>query len=165
MSHQESQPGWGRPQPGGGGEPPRRGRSTGKIIGFSCLGLIAVAVALIAAVTLTVGDDDPERRAPTNSATPTADGPRGDVRIASCEVDLVTKWPSAELLITNRSSKTSNYMVQVEFVDAANKRLSEAYAATNNVAPGQQSRVKAQSLDQVAVKISCRVSDVSRFAS
>ncbi|MFF9015908.1 FxLYD domain-containing protein [Streptomyces sp. NPDC014870] len=166
MSHQQSQPGWGQPQPGGGGEPPRRTRSTGKIIGLSCLGLIAVAVALVAAVTLTVGEDEPERRTPTSPATPQEEnGPRGDVRIAACEVDSVTKWPSAELLITNRSSKASTYMVQVEFVDAANRRLSEAYATTNNVAPGQQSRVTAQSLDQVTVKISCRITDVTRFAS
>ncbi|XIE81694.1 FxLYD domain-containing protein [Streptomyces sp. SBR177] len=92
-------------------------------------------------------------------------GARGDVRITACTVDPVTKWPSAELAITNRSSKPSNYVVQVEFVDASGKRLSEAYASTNGLRPGQEAAVTAQSLDQVSVKVTCRVTDVTRYAS
>ncbi|MEU4728931.1 MULTISPECIES: FxLYD domain-containing protein [unclassified Streptomyces] len=86
------------------------------------------------------------------------------MKITACEVDS-SNWPHANLLITNRSSKASDYWVQVEFVDATGKRLSEAYASTNDLAPGQQSAVTAQSLDQVTVKITCRITDVSRYAS
>ncbi|MFD5880120.1 FxLYD domain-containing protein [Streptomyces yangpuensis] len=87
------------------------------------------------------------------------------MEITACEVDSFTKWPHAELLVTNRSSKASTYTVQVEFVDAAGKRLSEAYAVTNAVAPGQQSSMTAQSLTQVTAKITCRIMEVNRYAS
>lgn len=87
------------------------------------------------------------------------------MRITACEVDPVTKWADAKLLITNRSSKASNYIVQVEFIDASGKRLSEATTATNNVAPGQQSEATAQGLDQITTKVTCRITDVTRFAS
>ncbi|MFD3660332.1 FxLYD domain-containing protein [Streptomyces sp. NPDC058659] len=80
-------------------------------------------------------------------------------------MDSATKWPSAELLVTNRSSRASNYIVQVEFVDASHRRLGEAYATTNGLAPGRQSRLTAQGLDQITAEITCRITDVSRFAS
>ncbi|MFI1360434.1 FxLYD domain-containing protein [Streptomyces sp. NPDC020898] len=80
-------------------------------------------------------------------------------------MDATTSWPSAELLITNRSSKTSNYIVNVEFVDASGKRLGEAFTATNNLAPRQQAEETAQGLDSINVKIKCRVTEVTRYAS
>ncbi|MGW6564806.1 FxLYD domain-containing protein [Streptomyces sp. NPDC054975] len=177
MSHQEPQPGWGTPPAGQGAPPPPRKGRTGKILGLSCLGVLVLIVVVVAALAASGGDDEPDRT-PTSPATrPTAgemtasgqpeegDGPRGDVRIRACEVDPVTKWAGAELLITNRSSKASNYIVQVEFVDASGRRLSEAVAATNNLAPGQQSEVTAQGLDQITTKVTCRITDVTRFAS
>ncbi|MER7516679.1 FxLYD domain-containing protein [Streptomyces sp. NPDC126499] len=174
MSHQDPQPGWGAPPPGQGGPPPPRRRSTGKIIGFSCLGVLALVVVLIIAVVAIGGDDDEPDRTPTSPAAtretraserPQEEGPEGDVRITACAVDSATKWADAELLITNRSSKTSNYLVQVEFVDASGRRLDEATAATSNLAPGQQSKVTAQGLAQITAKITCRITDVTRYAS
>ncbi|MEU3689888.1 FxLYD domain-containing protein [Streptomyces narbonensis] len=180
MSNQEPPPGWGRPQPGAEGGPPPRKGNAGKIIGFSCLGAIVLVVLLIVAVALVGRGEggDPERESPTSPVTQSTaretsaserpqeeSGPRGDVKITACEVDSATKWPSAELLVTNRSSKASNYIVQVEFVDASHRRLSEAYATTNGLAPGQESRLTAQGLDQITAEITCRITDVSRFAS
>ncbi|MDT9688866.1 FxLYD domain-containing protein [Streptomyces sp. P9(2023)] len=181
MSHQEPQPGWGQPPQGRGAPPPRRKGRTGKILGLSCLGLIVLIVVVVVAVFAVGGGDDEPDRTPTSPATqPTAgeltasrqpqeeSGPRGDVKITACQVDPVTKWAGAKLLITNRSSKASkasNYIVQVEFVDASGKRLSEATTATNNVAPGQQSEATAQGLDQITTKVTCRITDVTRFAS
>ncbi|MBX9425497.1 MULTISPECIES: FxLYD domain-containing protein [Streptomyces] len=145
----------------------------GKVIGFSCLGLIALVVVLVIALAAAGGDDDEPDRAPTGPATRATGGERpedesgvrGDVRITACEVDPATKWPSAELLITNRSSKASTYLVEVEFVDASNKRLGEALAGSSGVAPGQRSEVTAQGLTQVSTKITCRITDVTRTAS
>ncbi|MFI0990801.1 hypothetical protein [Streptomyces exfoliatus] len=129
----------------------------------------------IIAITLAAGggDDEPERtttsspgrETPSSQRPQEESGARGDVEITACVVDPATKWPSADLLITNRSSKASNYIVNVEFVDASNKRLSEALAASNGVAPDQQSSVKAQGTDQIATKITCRITDVTRYAS
>lgn len=145
---------------------------------MSCLGVIVLIVVVVVAVFAAAGGDDEPDRTPTSSATqPTAgemtaspqpqgeSGPRGDVKITACEVDPVTKWADAKLLITNRSSKAGNYIVQVEFVDASGRRLSEATAVTSNVAPGQQSEVTAQGLEQITTKVTCRITDVARFAS
>ncbi len=68
-------------------------------------------------------------------------------------------------MITNRSSKASNYIVEVEFVDASNKRLGEALATSSGLAPKQRSEVTAQGLTQVSTKITCRITDVTRTAS
>ncbi|MFD3740265.1 FxLYD domain-containing protein [Streptomyces sp. NPDC058629] len=53
------------------------------------------------------------------------------------------------------SSKASNYVVQVEFVDASGTRLGEASAAASNVAPEQEVNTKAQGLDQITTKVTC----------
>ncbi|MEU0157952.1 FxLYD domain-containing protein [Streptomyces sp. NPDC006261] len=99
----------------------------------------------------------PEAKAPA--------GAEGDVKITGCEVSDATGWPKADVLITNRSSKTSNYIVSVEFVDGSGKRLGDAMAASNNVAAGQEVEEDAQSLDKVSGKVSCRVTKVTRYAS
>ncbi|MFJ1702484.1 FxLYD domain-containing protein [Kitasatospora sp. NPDC088346] len=88
-----------------------------------------------------------------------------DVEITKCTVDATLKWPSAELKITNHSSKNSNYMVQVEFLDAAGTRIGEGVAATNGLAPGQASVQKAQGATETTGKTSCKVIDVTRYAA
>ncbi|MFD3515976.1 FxLYD domain-containing protein [Streptomyces sp. NPDC058657] len=178
MANKQPPPGWSQPPPEGypqqGGQgwvppPPPRKSGTGKIIGFSCLGAILLVAILVAAVMVVAvgGDDEPVRKpSPTGPAErPQENGPRGDVRITSCEVDSSTRWPHADLVVTNRSSKDSDYTVHVEFVDASGKRLSETHTSTSRVAPGQQSEVTAQSLDPVKSKITCRIKEVTRFAS
>ncbi|MFD7325627.1 hypothetical protein ACFV9D_31835 [Streptomyces sp. NPDC059875] len=141
------------PQP----PPPRPRRSR------SCLttGLITLAVLAvlviggIVAVTLSVGDpgrDDP-------------DGPAGDVRITSCRVDSATKWPHADVTITNRSSKPSDYVIGVEFVVPSGARVAEADLVVDHLAPGQVAQGRAQSLTQVAGTVECKVTDVTRTAS
>ncbi|WP_175410215.1 FxLYD domain-containing protein [Streptomyces sp. TRM64462] len=140
--------------------------------------MVVLAVILVVVLLLVAGgDEEPEREVPPSptGVRPTAttaspgrpqeEGPEGDVQITSCAVDSLTNLARAELLITNRSSKPSNYIVQIEFVDASGRRLDEGYAATNNVAPGQQSSVAAQGLTQIDGPITCRIADVTRFAS
>ncbi|WP_326722915.1 FxLYD domain-containing protein [Streptomyces sp. NBC_00243] len=87
------------------------------------------------------------------------------MKITKCEVDSTTSWPAAELLITNRSSKESNYVVSIEFVDSSGKRLGEASAWTSNLAPGQKAEQTAQGLDRITAKIECKVTEVTRWAS
>ncbi|MBT2428208.1 ATP-binding cassette domain-containing protein [Streptomyces sp. ISL-112] len=173
------QPDWGTP-PGRAAQPPPPRRSgRGKIVGCSCLGALVLVIALIVAIMASSGgDDDEPDRSPTGPApssatreTPTSEepqqesGPRGDVKVTACEVDPSTSWAQADLLITNRSSKASNYVVQVEFVDASGTRLGEASAAASNVAPEQKVNTKAQGLDQITTKVTCRITDVTRYAS
>lgn len=175
--------GWGQQPPQWGGQPPAAKKSSaGKVVGFSCLGIVGLVVVL-GAVGMALGGSDSgsdkggevlevtappskgaaKEEAPAKAKTP--DGPEGDVKITGCEVDSTTSWPRADVLITNRSSKRSNYIVSVEFVDSSGKRLGEAFAATNNVAPQQEVEADAQSLDKVAGTVKCRVTKVTRYAS
>ncbi|MFD9035283.1 hypothetical protein ACFVZW_29725 [Streptomyces sp. NPDC059567] len=117
--------------------------------------LALVVVGGIVAVVLTFddpGSDDP-------------DGPRGDVRITACQVDAATKWPHADVTVTNRSSKPSDYLVSVEFVVPSGDRVAEAGTTVDHLAPGQVSQGRAQSLSQVTGTVECRVTDVIRTAS
>ncbi|MFF7183560.1 hypothetical protein [Streptomyces sp. NPDC008121] len=169
MSQQVPPSGWGQP-PGWAEptQPPKR--NTGKVIGLSCLGAIVLVVAILA-----IGGrgDEPDQTPASPATTRSAErerpqdetGARGDVQITACQVDFLTKWPSATLLITNRSSKASDYVVEIEFVDASNKRLAEAGAGSNGLAPGQRLTVTAHGLTQVLTKITCRVIEVTRYAS
>lgn len=89
-----------------------------------------------------------------------------DVTVESCIKDGATGWPHANLTIKNNSSKTSDYSVQVEFVDADGDRLDESMAASNNVAPGQKVETKAQGLSEVSGSgIKCKITSVTRTAS
>ncbi|MEV7181625.1 FxLYD domain-containing protein [Kitasatospora sp. NPDC093679] len=97
---------------------------------------------------------------------PAGDGDKAkDVEITKCSVDPTLHWPSAELTITNHSSKASNYMVQVEFLDGAGTRIGEGMAATNGLAPNQKSVQKAQGTSTAAGKTSCRLIEVTRYAT
>lgn len=92
-------------------------------------------------------------------------GPVGDVRITSCAVDPATRWPSAELVITNRGGGTGTYIVGVEFVDASSGiRLAEGAAVSNHLAPGQRAQVTATALEEVRGRVACTVMKVDRFA-
>lgn len=176
-------PGW--QQPGWAGPPPQpRKSNAGKIIGFSCLGVVALAVLVavsgVVGLLMTKGDSgDPKpgaskesRRAPAApSESKDAGGDEaeseatGEVKIDACTIDDLIKWPSAELTITNRGSKTSDYVVQVEFVDSGGKRIGEGLAATKNLGPGQQAKETAQGLEKATGKITCRVTEVTRYVS
>ncbi|WP_228973126.1 hypothetical protein [Streptomyces sp. DH12] len=104
-----------------------------------------------------------DRPSPGGGETPA--GPEGDVRITGCGVDATTEWPSADLSVTNRSRKAGGYVIEVEFVDGTGKRLAEAPASVSNLAAGQRAEAVAQSPQQVSGDVTCRVTDVTRFAS
>ncbi|WUD74565.1 FxLYD domain-containing protein [Streptomyces sp. NBC_00510] len=176
-------PGW--QQPGWAGPPPQpRKSNTGKIIGFGCLGVVVLVVLVVISGVVGVlatrgGSSDPKPgaskepnrapAAPSESKDSGDDeeeaGATGEVKIDACTIDDLIKWPAAELTITNRSSKTSDYVVQVEFVDSSGKRIAEGLAATKNLEPGQQAKETAQGLNKATGKITCRVTEVTRYAS
>ncbi|MFB7111912.1 FxLYD domain-containing protein [Streptomyces sp. NPDC056190] len=44
-------------------------------------------------------------------------------------------------MVTNHSSKASNYIIEVEITDGSGTRKGEGTAALNNLAPGQKAEV------------------------
>ncbi|MFJ8042595.1 FxLYD domain-containing protein [Kitasatospora sp. NPDC096147] len=127
-----------------------------------------------APVPAVTGGQQPAASGPAGSSPAAAPAPAKagdgdklkDAEITGCKVDSVLGWPSADVKVTNHSSKASNYIVNVEFVDESNTRVAEGIAATNNLAPNQAAQLKAQGASETkGKKISCRVSDVTRYAS
>ncbi|MFI9625437.1 FxLYD domain-containing protein [Streptomyces sp. NPDC052042] len=88
-----------------------------------------------------------------------------DVKLSTCEVDELTKWPSVNVEIVNRGDVKSNYIVTVEFVDGSGTRVAEGMAAANNLAPGQKSMQKAQGLGESPADTKCKVTNVTRYPS
>jgi hypothetical protein len=105
--------------------------------------------------------------AATVPATPAggAADPAGDVEITACEVDPTLHWPSAQVKITNKSSKSSNYIINIEFLDSSGTRIGEGLAATNNLEPGKVATQKAQGAAEANGKVSCKVAKVTRYAA
>ncbi|CAL9628275.1 hypothetical protein SUDANB120_06032 [Streptomyces sp. enrichment culture] len=137
---------------GAAGRPRRRPVRTCLVAGLALTGLAVLAAVGLGAVLPAY--EDPHR-----------DGHDGDVRLSACRVDAATRWPSAVLVVTNRSSKPSDYHISVEFLAPGGLRLDEAHVFLTRVAPGQQARDTAQSLTQVDRPVTCRVTDVFRTAS
>ncbi|MEU9316833.1 hypothetical protein [Streptomyces sp. NPDC048295] len=48
-------------------------------------------------------------------------------------------------------------------MNAKGDRLGEGMAATNNLAPGQKLVTQAQGLDATSGKVTCKITDVSRY--
>ncbi|NYI08264.1 FxLYD domain-containing protein [Allostreptomyces psammosilenae] len=106
-----------------------------------------------------------EEEEPLTSSDNEDNPPTEDVTVDACEVDPDLSWPVATLTVTNNSSETSNYMIDVEFVDASGTRVDEGFAATNDLAAGQTAQVEAQGLTEVPQDVECKVLRVERYAS
>ncbi|MFC1431405.1 hypothetical protein ACEZDB_12200 [Streptacidiphilus sp. N1-3] len=169
--------GWQQPPPGAQGwpqqpgqppynygppVPPQKKRRFGKGCLFGCLGAVVAIVAIIVVLAVVLAGSSSKTDVPsvTNKAHPPAD----DVRITSCDVDSTTSLPTAKLLITNKSSKTSTYLVTVEFDKADGTRVSEGATGSTSVASGQKVETSAGGPDQVTGTITCKVTDVTRLA-
>ncbi|MDQ0790336.1 hypothetical protein [Streptomyces sp. B3I8] len=70
----QQQPGWGTPPPVP--QPPRR--NTGKIVGFSCLGVLALFVVLGIVGAAVGGGDDEGKKSTASSGRAEGDSPKGD---------------------------------------------------------------------------------------
>jgi hypothetical protein len=104
--------------------------------------------------------------ADTNSSPESSAPAKGDIKIVGCFVDNVLNLPSASVLITNHSGKSSNYMVRVEFLDASRTRVAEGIASKNNLDAGKSSVQLAHGgLKTVTEPITCRVFDVTRHVA
>jgi hypothetical protein len=140
---------------------------------FWLFGVIAVIV--IASVASSGGSKS-DTKTDTPSASP-SDGaaksssnttdhpPQNDVTIEQCTGPNVLGMPEASGKIVNNSSKSSNYMFHIEFLDGSGTRIASGYVVENDVAPGQTATWNTPGDAQTAAPTSCRVVDVERFAA
>lgn len=93
------------------------------------------------------------------------DAAKKDVKVTSCTKDALG-FMDAKVLITNHSSKASNYIVDVVFETPDGKtQLGTGLAAVNDLQPGQKAPKLASSFTDADGKFACRVSTVTRYAS
>jgi len=96
----------------------------------------------------------------------TAHPPIEDVALAGCSVDPSTGWPSCQVTIVNRSSKTSNYLVTVSLLSADDKtKYGDMIATVDDLAPGQTSPQTAQGFVVMPAGGHAVITDVQRYAS
>ncbi|MET8642905.1 hypothetical protein [Streptomyces sp. NPDC004675] len=98
-------------------------------------------------------------------AAPKEHKPGEDVVLTKCSADDPGMFPQAELAVTNQSSRTSNYIVQVAFTGEAGTRKGEDTAALNNLGPMEKAQEKAVGLTKVPAGLKCKITDVTRYAS
>ena len=90
---------------------------------------------------------------------------KDDARLSSCSTDSLGQL-SAKVTITNHSSKSSNYMVTVVFESSDGAtQLDSSFAAANNLSPNQNTTVEAVSFKEPQGRFTCRITDVTRYAS
>ncbi|MFJ5926778.1 hypothetical protein ACIQF6_29695 [Kitasatospora sp. NPDC092948] len=89
----------------------------------------------------------------------------GDVELTACAVDDQLHWPAATVRITNHSATTSNYVVQIAFLDGAGRQVTEGVAAASSLAPAQDTLQQAQGTADPKGPVSCRVVDIARYAT
>ena len=127
------------------------------------LAAFAVLVLAVGCASESSGDTGGGSSGPASKSANTDHPPQDDVTLGTCTTDEVG-FITAKGLITNHSSKASDYFVHVEFV-AGGTRYAEGIAAANGVAPGQRSEWEANGVTDARPGTNCNITDVERSAS
>jgi len=156
---------YGMPTAPAAGVPPRAGRAARA--GGGCLKLIGAAVVLVIVLVVVLAialGGSAKKKATTVGSGTTAHPAAADVQLGTCTRDDATGWYTANLTVTNHSSKSSNYIIEVglQSADGATK-YDNLLASVSNLASGQSSPQKAQSLTQVPAGAVCKVDKVTRL--
>jgi hypothetical protein len=112
----------------------------------------------------------PSSSAPSTTAKSTQASGSGtaadDVTIGACTNDPTIDIGSAQVTITNHTSKASNYIVEVTANSPDGKtQIDSGTAAANNLAPGQSTTQTAQFSKSIPAGSVCKAANVTRYAS
>lgn len=122
-------------------------------------------LALLATTTSCTLPAPPQQSGSSKNSKPSAAPPAKDVKITDCAVNSTLGLPEAELTVRNRSSKTSDYAITIEFLDANGDRVAEGAASATNLRPGQKATNKATGDNTASGQVKCSVTKVDRWAS
>ncbi|MFF3558889.1 FxLYD domain-containing protein [Streptomyces sp. NPDC002574] len=160
-SHPSQEPGW--------VQPPKKS-GAGKILGFGVVAILVVIGGSVAFALRTGDGSSPGDKAPAVSTAPThaavvEEQFKDDVKVASCGLADFTKWPSAEVTITNHGDRSADYQVRVAFTDETGTRIAQGVATTTGLAAGASVKETAQGSAAAAGEITCKVTEVGRTAA
>ncbi|MFD7298068.1 FxLYD domain-containing protein [Streptomyces sp. NPDC059897] len=110
-------------------------------------------------------ESESKKDEPLSVSSNKLNAPKDDVELGDVTVDDLGT-PQVDLTITNHSSKTSDYMIDVEFLDANGKRIDTGTAVENAVAADQEVDTQAGGLEQApSGTVTAKVLTVDRFAT
>jgi hypothetical protein len=113
--------------------------------------MAAVVIAAVVVVAIVVLSDDDSSSA------------KNDVAVRSCTVAPGGGRPTAAGEIVNHSSKTSNYVVRIRFLDAQGNRVSEGATAVNDVGRAETAQWQLTGVRNTANgPVRCEISGVTR---
>lgn len=185
---QAPEQGWGPPTGGGyqGGDPKAQAKAEKayrkatrpwyKKKRFILLGLIVLLIILVAATsgggkkddTSTTGSGTTPSGVSSAKAPAQSDSAR-NITVNDCKVDKLgdTNFANVNYTINNPTSKSSNYIFQIEIIDSTKAKVGSAGGIENNVLPGRPSTGQAGgSVSSSAVgPFTCQVGDVTRLAN
>jgi hypothetical protein len=121
-----------------------RRRSVGPIVA-----LLVVVAAIVVAVVVFAG---------SNSSNPAKD----DVTVQACSADPAGGKPTASGQILNNTSKPSNYVIRLDFLDAQGNQVSEGVNAVKDVEPGATASWKLTGTRDASGPLRCELEGVSR---
>jgi len=163
-------PGWTPP----GYQQPQPRRKRRRKWPFVLGGLLALIVIVSIATSGGGGSKSSSTSSPavqssTSSSGSTGSKPlqhAGDVAVTSCVPDSVG-YAAAKVVVTNTSSKASNYAVTVTFETAGGAtQVGTGLATVDGLLPGQKSVPQdVSSLQTAPAGYTCRVTDVTRYAA
>src|SRR5262245_3447300 len=104
---------------------------------------------------------------PISNSVNTDNPPAKDVKVTKCEVDnsFGMNTATAKLRATNHSSKASDYVISVEFVAKDGTRVGESGAFLTALKPDQTATTEALGDSGGKSAVTCKVTQVERFAS
>ncbi|GLF93899.1 hypothetical protein [Streptomyces yaizuensis] len=140
--------------------PPKKSRA-GLVITLSVLAGLAIAGGLVFYV---IGSGDSDPTTVTETTSEPGRPAKKDATVKSCSVDESSKLPTAVVNITNNSSSTSNYVIDVVFVDAEGNSVTKGVANVDGVAQGQSTDKSLRGQEEVEGKVSCEIAYVTRWA-
>ncbi len=140
---------------------------------LSIVGGLVVLIVIIVVIVVVAGGSkktsSSTRSGATGTSSPSTKGLQfaADVALNSCTQDPTTGWYDAALTVTNHSSKSSTYTIEISLLSADGKtKYDTMLADVEALAPGQASPQKAQSLtSDVPAGAVCKVTSIERFAS
>ncbi|MDX3096259.1 FxLYD domain-containing protein [Streptomyces sp. ME02-6991-2B] len=147
--------------------PPKKS-GAGKLLVFGAVAIVVIGAGV--AFALNRGEGEGGSGGDTSAATESPAGGVGqkgdlaDAKITSCGLNDFSKWPNAEVTITNHSSQTSDYQVRIEFLDTGGQRLAQTVANATGLAAGDAVETSAQGSEALSGKITCKVTEVWRKA-
>lgn len=139
----------------------KRHRGRGCLLFLAGAALVVVLIIIIIIVVVASSSSSKTKPGAGTSSHPAAN----DVAITSCTVDPTLHMPMAKGTVVNHSSGASNYTFTISFLNPSGTVVAQGAGAENNIAAHQTATWTASGDQQTSGPVTCKIVDVTRYAS